>query len=483
MRASVLRFASASAAANRASRRHRSVAAAASAADPSSSRARLDPSSDVAGTSASPSSSSTSSFFSRSFLRRFFLGFLNVAAASATSRASTSAGVKNSASVFFSVAALCSRAPAGAPPRLAASRRRISAFLSSSAADTAPAAFSVRPSSSFFSSYFPSTVGPSFAVSSSSSNGLSAGRLAASARARLRRFSSASKTFSSSSPSSLTPVRVSSRMLESFRVSTTVSPSATSSAPCRTRKPASASDVYSSPRRFFSRASASSSDSESSKSSSCSASLRASSSALRFASSFFFSSMSRLLVTHALRSSSASSASPSCAVARLRASICRFSLAAAILAAISAVSLLFSASRRAACACSSASRLRLARSLSPVRRGLSPSFSRTRLVSSRDMETSPPASEVFASMPSGNAVSGTLSVSPSSRSSSSRRPMASATPARRETVASSTSRVRLPRVAVLKDRRSPVDLNYTTEPQTTTRKLQQKTPLRSPSPP
>ena len=59
---------------------------------------------------------------------------------------------------LFSTAALSSTAFAGAPPRLAASFRRISAFRRSSSAETAPAASSVRPSLSFLSSYFARSV-------------------------------------------------------------------------------------------------------------------------------------------------------------------------------------------------------------------------------------------------------------------------------------------------------------------------------------
>ena len=84
----------------------------------------------------------------------------------------------------------------------------------------------------------------------------------------------------------------------------------------------------------------------SSASSSCSASLRASSSALRRSSARRRFSSSRLLFTHAVRSSSPSPASPSCLVERSRASISRRSLAAAIRAEISAVCFAFASSAR-----------------------------------------------------------------------------------------------------------------------------------------
>ena len=162
-----------------------------------------------------------------------------------------------------------------------------------------------------------------------------------------------------------------------------------------------------------------SSPSDSSASSSCSASFRASSSAFRRSSFRRFSSILRLLFTHAIMSSSsAAAASPSCLVERLRCSMVRFSFAAAILAASAAVSASFASAAIAARSVSSTSRRALSRSLSPCLRGFIPSFSRTRLVSSRDMETSPPALDVLTFMASGKSSTEATGASPSSISAS-----------------------------------------------------------------
>ena len=96
----------------------------------------------------------------------------------------------------------------------------------------------------------------------------------------------------------------------------------------------------------------------------------------------------------------------------------RFSFAAAILAASAAVSASFASAALAARSVSSTSRRALSRSLSPCLRGFIPSFSRTRLVSSRDMETSPPALDVLTFMASGKSSTWATGASPSSISAS-----------------------------------------------------------------
>ena len=177
--------------------------------------------------------SDTSNFFSRSFFRRFFLGLLNLAAAASA----TSAADMNSAMFFLSTSAVSTTALADTPDSDAASLRLMSAFRFSSAASIVPPASSVSPSSasSSSSSYLARIFLP--VSSSSAPKGLSL-RFVAAFRAFCRLCSCATLMFSSSSSSSLIPWSLSSRMDESFRVKIMVSPSLTSSSPCRTLSPA-----------------------------------------------------------------------------------------------------------------------------------------------------------------------------------------------------------------------------------------------------